>query len=33
VLARAYARKARQWEEMAAAALDHAGERGEPMPK
>ena len=29
-LAWAYARKARQWEEMAAAALDHAGERVEP---
>lgn len=30
VLAIAYSRKARQWEEMAAAALDHAGERIEP---
>ena len=30
VLAWAYARKARQWEEMAAAALEHAGERIEP---
>ena len=29
-LAWAYARKARQWEEMAAAALEHAGERIEP---
>ena len=29
-LAWAYARKARQWEEMAAAALEHAGERVEP---
>ena len=30
VLAWAYSRKARQWEEMAAAALEHAGERVEP---
>ncbi len=30
VLAWAYARKAREWEDMAAAALDHAGERPEP---
>jgi len=29
-LAIAYSRKARQWEEMAAAALEHAGERVEP---
>jgi uncharacterized membrane protein (DUF485 family) len=29
-LAWAYARKAKQWEEMAAAALEHAGERIEP---
>jgi len=30
VMAVAYSRKARQWEEMAAAALEHAGERIEP---
>ena len=29
-LAIAYSRKARQWEEMAAAALEHAGEQVEP---
>ena len=29
-LAWAYARKARKWEDMAAAALEHAGERPEP---
>jgi uncharacterized membrane protein (DUF485 family) len=29
-MAIAYSRKARQWEEMAAAALEHAGERVEP---
>jgi uncharacterized membrane protein (DUF485 family) len=29
-LAWAYARKARKWEEMAAAALEHAGDRPEP---
>lgn len=30
VLALAYARKARQWEDMAAAALEHAGAPAEP---
>jgi uncharacterized membrane protein (DUF485 family) len=30
VMAIAYSRKAKQWEQMAAAALEHAGERIEP---
>ena len=30
VMALAYSHKAKQWEQMAAAALDHAGERPEP---
>ena len=30
VMALAYSHKAKQWEEMAAAALEHAGERVEP---